>query len=200
MKKLLGFICAVTLVLGVVGSASALILDFEDLYTSSFQAIPNGYGGFNWNAATQIGVINADYHPDSGYDYGSVSGDMAAFNYYGDTPSDIDLVGFGTFTFNGAWFTSAWYDQTISFGGYNNGSLLYTSSNYSINTTDPLWIALDWSGIDRLEINSTNYQWVMDNFTYNESAPVPEPSTILLVGTGLLGIIGFGRKRLNKKA
>jgi hypothetical protein len=32
------------------------------------------------------------------------------------------------------------------------------------------------------------------------AAPVPEPSTILLVGTGLLGIIGFGRKRLNKKA
>jgi len=31
-------------------------------------------------------------------------------------------------------------------------------------------------------------------------APVPEPSTILLVGTGLIGIIGFGRKRLNKKA
>ncbi len=30
--------------------------------------------------------------------------------------------------------------------------------------------------------------------------PVPEPSTILLVGTGLIGIIGFGRKRLNKKA
>ena len=34
----------------------------------------------------------------------------------------------------------------------------------------------------------------------DEAAPVPEPSTILLVGTGLLGIIGFGRKRLNKKA
>ncbi len=31
-------------------------------------------------------------------------------------------------------------------------------------------------------------------------APVPEPSTILLVGTDLLGIIGFGRKRLNKRA
>ncbi|MEA2085189.1 MAG: PEP-CTERM sorting domain-containing protein [Thermodesulfobacteriota bacterium] len=34
--------------------------------------------------------------------------------------------------------------------------------------------------------------------TYNP-APVPEPSTILLMGTGLLGIIGFGRKKLNKK-
>ena len=33
-----------------------------------------------------------------------------------------------------------------------------------------------------------------------DGAPIPEPSTVLLVGTGLLGIIGFGRKRLNKKA
>lgn len=32
------------------------------------------------------------------------------------------------------------------------------------------------------------------------TSPVPEPSTILLVGTGLLGMIAFGRKRFNKKA
>ena len=31
-------------------------------------------------------------------------------------------------------------------------------------------------------------------------APVPEPSTVMLVGTGLLGMIAFGRKRFNKKA
>ena len=31
-------------------------------------------------------------------------------------------------------------------------------------------------------------------------APVPEPSTILLIGTGILCMITFGRKRLNKKA
>jgi len=37
-------------------------------------------------------------------------------------------------------------------------------------------------------------------FSGTPTNPVPEPSTILLMGTGLLGIIGFGRKRLNKKA
>jgi hypothetical protein len=39
-----------------------------------------------------------------------------------------------------------------------------------------------------------------DNLSGDVAAPVPEPSTMLLMGTGLIGLVAYGRKRFNKKA
>jgi hypothetical protein len=35
--------------------------------------------------------------------------------------------------------------------------------------------------------------------TENVAEPIPEPATILLLSTGLAGIVGFGRKEFFKK-
>jgi hypothetical protein len=34
--------------------------------------------------------------------------------------------------------------------------------------------------------------------SWQEGSPVPEPTTLLLLGSGLLGVIGYGRKRFKK--
>ena len=74
-----------------------------------------------------------------------------------------------------------------------------SSTFSSWSTGDPLGITITANGafldgIIQLETSTFSLDY------NNDTAPVPEPATILLLGTGLLGIIGFSRKRMNKKA
>jgi len=177
--------------------SSADVLYFDDLIGNT-EPVLNGYGGFNWNSATQVGAISKNFYgPGNGYYVAAVSGDNSVFNYYGDSPTNIDWASTGTFDYIGAYWTSAWDPtQTLTFTGYFNDTLLYTSSVYEIIDIAPTWIELNWVGITRLQIANSLQHWAMDNFTFNESGtnPVPEPSTVLLLGVGLIGMAGIGRK------
>ena len=185
------------------GEATATILTFDDL-VGDLSSVPEGYGGFDWNNATKIAVIKKTFKDsgeflNSGYVHGAVSGANTVFNWNGGRLSYIDWMGVGTFDFNGAYWASAWEAQNLTFKGYKGGQEVYRSGSYAITTQAPLWIELNWAGIDRLEIvndysGNGFAHWAMDNFTFNQAASVPEPTTLALLGIGLAGM-GFKRRQ-----
>jgi hypothetical protein len=73
------------------------------------------------------------------------------------------------------------------------------SPNYSFDELDPLkFLYIEGNAFVSTQLGvplSDGFQ-----FRFGHQSPIPEPSTLLLLGSGLVGIIVFGRKRLFKKA
>lgn len=176
-----------SLLLGACSATSfAGVINFDDLSGDYTEAIANGYQGLNWD---NVGSIRSDAFAGSGYEAGTVSQANTAFNRDGGT-AVISKAGAGTFSFGGAFFTSAWLEQELAFEGYLNGQLLYsTETSFVIDTVTPLWVQLGWIGIDTLFIyNSSGTQWAMDNME------VPEPGPVALFGAAAMAMV-LARRR-----
>ena len=165
--------------------ATAAVLTFDELsVVNGSTPIPNGYGGLNWENmyCENSSLVSID----SGYQHGTVSGTNVAYNAFGTAASVSD----GTFTFNGAYLTSAFNDGlSITVTGLLSGNPIY-SQTVVVNTIAPKFFNFNYTGIDLLIFNSaggtdhgyggSGTQFVMDNFTIN----VPEPSTAALLVIG----------------
>jgi len=194
MKKFLFSVLSICMVLSLVTVASATVLNFDDITQGSWDTISDGYGGFNWTNSEAVVEGYAGYYTES-----AVSDFYAFDNASGLTATVVSQ--FGTFDFLGAWFSPANAAQpgTIIVEAFAGGSSQGTQSIILTDSATPVWVDFGpaFTGIDELVFTPTTgghpAYWAMDDFTYTSSVPVP--AAVWLLGSGLLGLVGYRRKR-----
>jgi hypothetical protein len=131
-----------------------------------------------------------------------------AFNLFGQPASITSPT---PFSFFAAFFTAAWRDNLlIDVKGYRNGVLLYDKS-FTVNSTGPTFETFSFPGIDKLTFTSSGgtvhgyvplkpashpplTQFAMDDLAFTRDGFTPEPSALVLFGSGLV-LAGLSRRR-----
>jgi len=188
------------------GTAQAVVINFDDLPLSQ-ASVPNNYAGLTW------GTVPVNYNGsiytgefvtwnDTGYSTPHSSQNYV-YNQYG--PDSLWFKFSTPVNFNGAWFALANTDESATEVRFLDD--LGDSSDWLDLTNTSQFLAANFAGAQTIYVerrgktgmNLPDYMqyYTMDDITYNESSPVPEPSTFILLGAGL-GAVGFMRRRMKK--
>ena len=189
-------ICVFLLFAGPTGTASAALitLDFEDL--SSSGSLPEHYAGLSWDSHwNYYGFYQPPYNPSSGimriysHNYGGWIDFGEEVTFYGSWVATTDAISYDE------------YAQEVYWQGFRDEVLMYTSE--SLYGGDCGWINVSWEDVDMVRFVSTSFNhFILDDISYDpdpgsapDPSPVAEPATLMLIGTGLLGLAGTRKRK-----
>lgn len=146
---------------------------------------------------------------------GSVSGQYAApfgvssadSTYYVTVPTEqssgfADVSLGATYNYFGIWWgsvdnynTLSFFNKGIEVASFGGSSVAPPANGNQTSDSTNLYVNLyDLPDFDAFRMTSTSYAFEADNIAVG-TAPVPEPSTLLLLGSGLAGLGFYARKR-----
>lgn len=200
MKKVLVVLCGLFLIVGITSTASAVNIALNADVTLHGTFFTGGWG--SGLTVSEDTIVDGTFLPDrTQWDKGAVWWDESSVSKQFIT---IDLGGFfniDSFVVqaddNDAYQLSYFDEAAIEWVEVVN----MTDGNWGMTTRpeiflpDPVYtsfLLFHATGGDGLHS-------VSEIQAHGTPAPVPEPTTMLLLGTGLVGLAGFGRKKFFKK-
>ncbi len=204
VKTMLTFVFALVVSLVMVGNATAFFIDFEDgVDGAPVTDIPgisfldyNGYDALYADCTTgsyNCSDMNGSYSYGGYYIYDNVA-------LWAGPNADAQGVIVDFTSNDGTWFSTG-YSSLSGFyvvAYLTDGSIVTTSggSNYGVGMDFLSVAASAGTYIDYVVLHDSGNQWVVDNMSGDASGVnVPEPGTLLLIGSGLIGL-AFARRKM----
>jgi hypothetical protein len=200
---------AVASLLGMPLNSDALVIDFENLLYEPNLSRDIQAGGFNFDFKVDHAHLLNDTHlgiPSNGTTYLAVDDEL------GDNPASMTplVSSAAIFSLNSVDIAEFFIEpstQLLVTGQYSNGGTVSMSlvpdgvfdgigglPDFQTFTFDESWSDLVSVTFDSISVSGTHQGWAMDNIVLNETRSVPEPSALLLIGSGLLGLAFMGKK------
>jgi hypothetical protein len=191
LKNILISLC----LLALSSTASAGLITFDDIASQNSNRYVDQHAGYNFSrpllAIDLVGPI---------WNYGAVSGDFGVLGNGSCNFCSITAIDSSDFYFGGLW-AKKWGTAIDSGGsdslfgsmrGMNDGQVVWQVST-GLNGSYKHFSAQNIA-IDSLQLNFGNY-FIFDDLTLSSTpTDVPEPSSLAILGLGLLGLVRFRKK------